>query len=177
MDIDSCSKRQKLQEIEFEVGPDTFNNFFGQPLKKTPKSLHSFDPYPEISIESHASLSKAIFHHKLSSIPPSGPLSILSNYLDFLILNSNPVINPLPEIYTHILNHVYKYKTLINNNNLAQSSQKDQAFTPAVVMIIVPSQLHARTFIEALVKLHCKEKPSYLQKTAKLSLQLKTSLL
>ena len=155
--IEKPQARRKFEEIEFEKGVDPFDIFYESDQRKKAKEVHSLIPYQEIALWDHSSLYQCILHRNLSKFHSTPMTNLLSNYLDVLLLNSNPEIDPIEDIYMHILNHIYKHKARVTDNSSANSPVKDQGFTQGIVLILVPSQLHAKKFIEFLVRVHCKE--------------------
>lgn len=154
--LDHSRSRQKFPEVNFERGEDPFDSFYRSEPRKSPKSFHSLAPYQEVALWDHSSLHQISFDKNLPKSQPTPLLHLLSNYLDTLILNSNPEITPIEEVYLHILNHVYKHKSRVKDNSSSISPIKDQAFTQGIILVLVPSQLHAKSFIEFLISTHCK---------------------
>lgn len=154
--VDALESHQKFQDLEFIKGPDRFESFFSPDLKKNKRKTHRIDPFPEVVLWDHPDLYEVNLHKKLSTSTPTPFLSLLSNYLDCLVLCSNPSDPSVSDTYLHIFNHIHKYKSLIKQNSASEAAIKDQGFTSSIALIIIPTQGHAKAFIESLVKIHCK---------------------
>lgn len=149
--------RQKFQNLDFHTGIDRFNYFF-TPATYDPKKKLTFrlEPFLEASATGCDEFYSTTLHKRMAGIEETPILNVMSNYVDFLLLNSNKDFETKNFIYSHVMNHVYKYKTMVKDNTEANPTVKDQAFTSAIAVILVPTLGHAKHCIEFMVNQHCK---------------------
>lgn len=145
--------KQKFQNVVIGSGQDPYLQFFSQDHSaKTEKSTCCCDPYQELSFQNISQFHSTHLHKRLSSHPTTDFFQVLSNYIDILC---HP-IDSSSSILTHILNHTYKSKSTILENNSKPEGIKDQGFTPASVLILVPTLGKAKDVIDFFVSIHCK---------------------
>jgi U3 small nucleolar RNA-associated protein 25 len=148
--------KRKHDALHFSAGPDPFSMFFAVDQALTARQVCSLDPIPELVLLNCPAQYLASPHRRLSGFSPTPLFNLLSNYPDCLLIDSDASLPTSSIIFSHLLNHIYKTKSLIENNSLSASPVKDQGFTSAIVLILVPTQLSAKVFIDFLVASHCK---------------------
>jgi U3 small nucleolar RNA-associated protein 25 len=115
------------------------------------------DPFSELVLQKVLPVHKTTFHKRLSTACPSSFSTLLGNYPDVLCNELQPSENLITKVLlSHVLNHIYKSKSLISENNSSPSPIKDQAFTPAIVLLLVPDLEKAKNVIDFFLDSHCK---------------------
>ena len=145
--------KQKFQTVAIGSGPDPYLQFFSlDHSAKTEKLTCCCEPYQELALQRTSPFHSAHLHKRLSAAPVCDFFQVLSNYIDVL---SHPA-DSSASILTHLLNHIYKSKSTISDNDAKPEPPKDQGFTPASVLILVPTLGKAKDLIDYLVSVHCK---------------------
>ena len=159
--------RQKFPDLEFSLESDPFNSLFTQAKNLLgKKQTFQVSPYPEVLLQDTAFALSPFTPAKRFQVPSSPFLCLLSNYIDTLCIDISNTQSSSTSVLTHILTHVYKHKSQIQQNDSKSPETKDQAFTPATVLLIVPTLSGAKDVIDFLIRSHCKEK---IKRVSKLS--------
>lgn len=160
--------RQKFPELEFSSESDPFDLFYSTHPASTQKGTFQVAPYPELLLQH---LPKQVFGFtpsKRFAVPEPSPfLSLLSNYIDTLCIDPpNTLLTPNP-ILNHILTHIYKHKAKVQENTSDNLEIKDQAYTSAIVLILIPTLSGAKDIIDYLIKVHCKDNKKKMSKLSR----------
>lgn len=160
--------RQKFPDLEFSSDSDPFNLYYSNPPINTQKGTFQLSPYPEVLLQqTPKKLFQFIPSKRLPVTSPSPFLSLLSNYIDTLCIDPpNTLLTP-DLILTHILTHIYKHKAKVQENTSNITEIKDQAFTSAIVLILVPTLSGAKDIIDYLIKIHCKDNQKKMSKLSR----------
>jgi len=158
-------KKQKLPEITFSQDKDI-------DLYSISSSEHSgtyiLEGLKEVNLKGLSSQMPNPVQHKRLEETQNPYFKLLANYPDSYILNtSNSQKQGIAEaLALHILNHIYKLKSKVQQNTSLKDPPKDQGFNPAQVLVLFPYKEQAKEFLDLVIKFHCKDKKKKLNSTS-----------
>lgn len=167
--IDPGTKlRPKFEKLEFIQSEDPFVTHFTTKIRETSKTNCMLQDKEINLINVTTPLVLPIMHRRLEHIETRNQyIDLFSNYLDcFLTTNTN--FEDLQTAYLiHILNHIYKSKSLVSKNSQQEEPSRDQGFNPSRVLILVPYKKNAKRIIEIVADIHCKGKKKKMGKNSR----------
>ena len=146
----------------------------------TDSFLSRFDLWPPTTLRkySHRSIPKLTLcaqvriplpqnSPSIEAMPDNPYLSLISSYCDAVLVAPEEVHRTaMRRAYVHqAVNHVVKTQALIASGEDTQS--RDQGFTQATVLLLVPYKRFALEIVELLIELHCKGRAKRVSKKSR----------
>ena len=119
----------------------------------------------DIELYTNADLTVPALNKKLACLPQSDPslLGLLLTGADVYTMQS---LTP-GDLAIAVLDHLYRRREEIGQNDLLEEPVRDQGFTSCKVVVLMPYKIQAREFIEALIDSHCKNRRKRLYKQSR----------